>query len=292
MDKDNSKSLLLVENGVFPIIYDQNNKKIKNKTELGSGYPGTIQGEGLFMGTPCLFIRLSGCNYRCIFSSHNETVTPNKCDTWYSSFEHEQNWVSIKDIEKTVRNNIKKGQHLVISGGEPYLQAKKLVILLDSLKDLELIVTIETNGSIFDEELTKRITLASLSPKLNNSTPTIEKCEKLGIKLADGLLINHEKFRNNLLPIKKFVDFANTTQGLGIQLKFVVTCESDIEEIQRKYISEIEGVESHMIYLMPEGITPEEMKSKAYWVINQCIKYNYNYCPRLHVELYGEKREV
>src|ERR1035437_440449 len=149
--------LCLVNNGVFPIMYDEKGVRIKEGTQLGGSYSGTIQGEGMFSGSLSLFLRLSGCNLRCVFSTIDSEAVPNKCDTWYSSFEHELNWVSIPKVEQLIRNNVRKGQHLVISGGEPFIQAKKLVTLLDSLKDLELVVTVETNGTIFDEELCKRI---------------------------------------------------------------------------------------------------------------------------------------
>lgn len=289
---DSTDDLMLVENGIFPIIFDENGKRVKEATELESRFPGTVQGEGMFAGSLSLFLRTSGCNLRCIFKPSDSQAVPNKCDTWYSSFEHEQNWVTQKSAEKIIRNNVKKGQHLVISGGEPFLQAKKLAKLLDSLKDLELIVTVETNGTIYNEELCKRISLISLSPKLSNSTPTDEKCKASGIFLEDGLLVNHEKYRNNLLPIQKFVNFSHENSNTGVQLKFVVTCERDIEEIKSKYLKELEDVTPQMIYLMPEGITQKEMQEKSKWVINKCIEEDFIYCPRLHIEVYGEKREV
>jgi 7-carboxy-7-deazaguanine synthase len=290
--KKNEKGLLLVNNGIFPIVFDENGNRFKDKTQLDSDMPGTIQGEGLFAGSPSLFMRLSGCNLRCLFTSSEKNGIPNRCDTWYSSFEAEKNMVSFDSAEAIVRNNIKKGQHLVISGGEPFLQAGELCLLLDKLIDLELVVTVETNGTIYHEELAKRVTLISISPKLSNSTPTVEKCDVAKIDKSEKLFIMHEKTKANLLPIKQYIDLVNETSGLGIQLKFVVTSERDIKEIKKNYLNNIKEIEPYMIYLMPEGITQEEMKKKSKWVINQCVKENFMYCPRLHIEIYGEEREV
>lgn len=91
----------------------------------------TIQGEGPFSGTPCVFIRLAGCNLQC----------PN-CDTDYTIHR-----TSLKPevIVKIVQDWQKKGL-VVITGGEPFRQ--NLATLLRLLVEENFYVQVETNGSI------------------------------------------------------------------------------------------------------------------------------------------------
>lgn len=116
---------------------------------------GTIQGEGVLCGVPSVFIRLYGCDYSCSW-----------CDTkgsWLPAFAdrtHEQD-VSV------VRARVQSFgyQHLVITGGNPYLQAEQLVELLEQLPEHH--VTVETQGSVVSNKLTSYADLVSLSPKLH-----------------------------------------------------------------------------------------------------------------------------
>ena len=92
----------------------------------------SIQGEGSFAGRLCSFVRLTGCNLRCIY-----------CDTKYAYEKGE--YLSIEEIVKrvkTLRSNL-----VEITGGEPLLQ-KQTYELIDTLIKKKYIVLIETNGSI------------------------------------------------------------------------------------------------------------------------------------------------
>ncbi|MBI5074185.1 MAG: radical SAM protein [Nitrospirae bacterium] len=101
----------------------------------------SIQGESTYAGTPCTFIRLSGCNLRCAY-----------CDTSYS-YEG--------GTEMTVAEIIEKvrvaGLNLVeITGGEPLLQHDEVVELTKRLLDAGYRVLIETNGSMNISALDRR----------------------------------------------------------------------------------------------------------------------------------------
>ncbi|MFH1905553.1 MAG: radical SAM protein [bacterium] len=92
----------------------------------------SIQGEGSFAGRLCSFIRLTGCNLRCIY-----------CDTKYAY--KKGDYLSIEEIIQRVKT---LGQNLVeLTGGEPLLQ-KETTELIDTLIKQKYIVLIETNGTI------------------------------------------------------------------------------------------------------------------------------------------------
>jgi 7-carboxy-7-deazaguanine synthase len=73
------------------------------------------------------------------------------------------------------------------------------------------------------------------------------------------------------------------------QLKFVVDAPADLKEIEI-FLQELGGVERNRVLLMPQGITRKELDDRAEWLVEYCKRENYRYCPRLHIELYGNKR--
>jgi len=93
----------------------------------------SIQGESSFAGMPCSFVRLSGCNLRCVY-----------CDTQYSYSEG----VEMETVEVAGRVD-EAGIRLVeITGGEPLLQWEETNSLIRALLDRDYEVLIETNGSV------------------------------------------------------------------------------------------------------------------------------------------------
>ncbi len=92
----------------------------------------SVQGESTHQGRPCFFIRLTGCNLRCIY-----------CDTSYAWEEGEE--TTIESLIRAARNS---GVKLVeLTGGEPLLQQGS-TDLITGLCDEALEVLVETNGSM------------------------------------------------------------------------------------------------------------------------------------------------
>ena len=281
----------LVKNGIFPITKDINGNPISEVPDTNYLLSGTIQGEGVLMGVPCLFIRTSGCNLRCMWRDDNGVV--NECDTPYSSFESEKNMMEIDDVIKIVLQNTNGIiRHIVISGGEPMLQINPLNELVDQLSKYGFHITIETNGTIYDENIASKVNLFSISPKLSNSTPNKEKYKSSNHELNDKWSEKHEGLRRNIEVLQKYVDKGNTYISKDYQLKFVVNKASDIEEIQRDYLSQLSGVKNEKVLLMPEGILPDEVMTKSRWIIQECIRYGYRFTTRMHTLIWGTVRGV
>ncbi|MDZ7343360.1 MAG: radical SAM protein [candidate division KSB1 bacterium] len=101
----------------------------------------SIQGESSFIGMPCVFIRTTGCNLRCVW-----------CDTAYAFYGGEE--MSLDEIMQKVQ---RYGCKLVeITGGEPMLQ-KEIYQLCDQLLAAEYTVLMETGGSLDLSRLDRRV---------------------------------------------------------------------------------------------------------------------------------------
>jgi 7-carboxy-7-deazaguanine synthase len=100
----------------------------------------SIQGEGVDIGLPTVFVRTSKCNLQCGW-----------CDTKYSWEPGEE-----RTIESIMEEVLSYGMDRVcISGGEPMLQAEEVTKLVSMLEAKGVEVTIETNGSIDLDDITR-----------------------------------------------------------------------------------------------------------------------------------------
>ena len=218
----------------------------------------SIQGEGRLIGMPSVFIRTVGCNLRCVW-----------CDTPYTSWQPQGTTWSLSNILYEVQKH--PTEYVVITGGEPLL-APEIEALSQELKLRGRHITIETAGTIFKPI---RCDLISLSPKLANSTPW----RRQGGKFA----LPHERQRLNLPVIQKFLD------KYDYQLKFVVAEKKDFDEIA-EILKQLKAVDRSRVLIMAEGTTTARLRARGRWIADLCKEYGYRFTPRLHIELYGNRR--
>jgi 7-carboxy-7-deazaguanine synthase len=219
----------------------------------------SIQGEGLLAGVPSIFIRASGCNLRCHW-----------CDTPYASWKPEGPEISIEEIlKKLTQWNC---DHVVLTGGEPMI-APDLPELATALKKQKKHITIETAGTILPNSIP--CDLASISPKLSNSTPSPERDPAWAKK--------HEAIRLQPEVICEWI------RKYPFQLKFVVSSENDLVEI-KDLLSRLPPVPLHQILLMPEGIDVKTLAARSPWLVDICKREGFRFCPRLQIELFGHTR--
>ena len=225
----------------------------------------SIQGEGKLSGTPSYFIRLSGCNLRCTW-----------CDTPYASWNPEGTQQSLETlVESAVASRAK---HVVLTGGEPML-FDAIEPLSQALRLRGMHITIETAGTIFRDSIVVACDLLSLSPKLSNSTPAAnDPRDPTGVWAA-----RHESRRISIPILQKLIDSHPIHQ-----LKFVVSNDADIAEIH-SLLAQLKGWTPSDVLLMPEGVTLPSQATKT-WLVDICLKNNFRYCPRLHIELFGNVR--
>jgi 7-carboxy-7-deazaguanine synthase len=218
------------------------------------------QGEGLLTGTPSVFVRASGCNLRCRF-----------CDTPFTSWAPEGEDYSVSEIVARTRSF--EVEHVVITGGEPMLFAE-MIPLTEQLQHLDKHITIETAGTL---TLPVQCDLMSISPKLSNSTPDGA--------LAGSWSVRHERDRYRPEVIRDLVE------RYEHQIKFVVAAPEDLLEI-REYLAKFPDIEADRVLLMPEGVDPARLASIQKWLEPKCAELGFRFCPRKHIEWYGNKRGV
>src|SRR5262249_51819546 len=143
--------------------------------------------------------------------------------------------------------------------------------ITNKLKEIDQHITIETAWTVYQPVTCD---LMSISPKLASSTPT----RREGGKWA----AQHERVRYQPDVIKRLMN------EYDYQMKFVVTSRDDFEEIG-KIITETEADRSK-VFLMAEGTTSEEIYDKAQGFVPGCKMEGVRYCPRLHIDLWGNER--
>jgi organic radical activating enzyme len=209
----------------------------------------TLQGEGDSIGKPATFIRLHYCNLKCDW-----------CDTKYTwdGTEKAIPW----DMGRLVREIISKPtKRVVITGGEPLIQQKRLASLVKYLPNYQF--EIETNGTI-EPILELESCQFNVSPKLANSGNPLEK-------------------RYKPFALKRFNE-------LNTYFKFVVTSPKDLVEVE--LIVDTCDLDSEKIIIMPEGTTQEEIKEHALAVVEIVKEKGWRLVPRLQTMLWGKTRKV
>ena len=223
----------------------------------------SLQGEGQLTGVPTVFVRTSGCNLRCKW-----------CDTPYASWKPEGQKMSVDEIVAEVRKF--KAEHVVLTGGEPMV-APGIHDLASKLRDARYHITIESAGTVAPKGIA--CDLASLSPKLNNSTPEEGSIDAAWIK-------RHEETRNQSDDIlREWIE-----QAGDYQFKFVISTHDDFIQalaIMRFGFSE---VPRWKVQLMPEGIDSATIAKNRAMLIDFCKESGYRLCDRLHIHLFGNTR--
>jgi 7-carboxy-7-deazaguanine synthase len=221
----------------------------------------SIQGEGELTGVPTVFIRTSGCNLRCRW-----------CDTPYASWKPEGEEMGIEEILSEVKKL--PARHCVLTGGEPMV-ARGIKELAAALRAEGLHITIETAGTLPPEGIA--CDLASLSPKLSNSTPSANEIDQAWIE-------RHEQTRLRPEILRAWLEAGN------YQLKFVYTQPSDLIEIDTLMESIGIPVPPSKILLMPEGTDEAHIAARQMELVSLCTQRGNRYCDRLHIRLFGNTK--
>ncbi len=103
----------------------------------------SVQGESSFAGVPCIFVRLAGCNLRCSWCDSEYTFT--------GGYKLDEDEV-VAEIAKLAPVRL-----IEFTGGEPLLQERELIPLMERLLDRGYELMIETSGERPVENVPKAV---------------------------------------------------------------------------------------------------------------------------------------
>ena len=225
----------------------------------------SLQGEGPSAGKPCAFVRLSRCNLACVWCDTAYTWRfegdnrPHRADVVY---ERAANQVTLSEEDAAARIAALGKPRLVVTGGEPLLQAPALARMLALLPGMA--IEIETNGTVAPPPaLDRQVHQYNVSPKLAHSGNPAE--------LA--------------LPPERLAHWAQEPRAF---LKFVIAEPSDVAEVLA--LADTFRIPRERLYLMAEGTDAATLAARERWLAQLCLEHNLTLSGRLHIELYGDKR--
>jgi 7-carboxy-7-deazaguanine synthase len=219
----------------------------------------SVQGEGPSAGAPSVFLRLAACNLRCRW-----------CDTRYSwdfrlyRYRDHVQRVRVEQLADRLRHMTSR--RIVVTGGEPLLQARGLVELLGQLGPTWT-VEVESNATLFPDvpgaELSPYVHQWNLSPKLSSSGESEPR-----------------RLRRDVLA-----RFRGLTTAY---LKLVVLGSTDLDEADA-LVSSL-GWPPERVWLMPCAQTHAELRARSRELVARCIERGYWLSPRLQIELFDGER--
>lgn len=233
----------------------------ENKSLVVSEKFYSVQGEGRTVGTPAVFLRLSGCNILC----QSESWICDSIEVWKKGKKTPFEQVLTGELFE----KLQAGAHLVITGGEPLLHQKAISEYLEwfSHHYFMPVIEIETNGTIVPNHYLQTIvSYWNVSPKLLNSGEAFNK-----------------RFKPEAIEVFKHL---NTSI-----FKFVIEKEEDFDDLTKSYLLLLQG-SFPKIYLMPAGATQEELLITRPIVVELCKQHCLKFTDRSHIVIWNKKTGV
>lgn len=270
----------------------------------------SIQGEGRWMGTPSVFFRTFGCNFRCrkfnrpkdeVIPGHNPEVIEviknidkyksfkelpvlsTGCDTYASIYPEFKHFAMRNSTDKIVDEmlellpyNTWGNAHLVITGGEPLLgwQREYPHLLFDSKMNGLTHLTFETNGT---QKISKELkTHLILWSNLRGGK------EHITFSVSPKLSNSGESWNDAIKP-----EIITEYQELGhTYLKFVIATVEDAAEALCAYGKYRDNGFKGDVYFMPVGGIESVYSLNNRQVADLALKHGVKYSDRLQVPLY------
>ncbi|WP_104707405.1 7-carboxy-7-deazaguanine synthase QueE [Helicobacter ailurogastricus] len=229
----------------------------------------SLQGEGSCVGQPSVFIRLGGCNFKCVGFGVRANIEGQEfmgCDSIYAVRPNSK-WQYLKSagelLDKLPAFNPACLPLIVLTGGEPSLHFKNPILLeaLQILQERGHVLWVESNGSVlFDFSPPLDSLHFTLSPKLSFSQETTP-----------------------LKPLQNILDHA-----LEVVLKFVLKNPTDIHEVQN-LLKQLCFKTPPLVYLMPLATDKEHLQEGLEGLAEVALAHGYSLGQRLHIQLWGNE---
>jgi len=271
----------------------------------------SLQGEGMFVGVPSIFLRTFGCNFTCggfgmpkgevskerdiIAIAHEQTpyrdyknlpLVSTGCDSyasWDTRFKNLSPVMTTNEIADKILDILPvddiffgTNRHLVITGGEPLLGwQRSYPDLIDALMDYGLTdITFETNGT------------QPLQHEFGAYLTSISNSVTVTFSVSPKLPVSGESWDSAIKP--EVVAQYKNVPGCNLYLKFVVANSEDVEDVSKAVFeyNTMPALWRIPVYLMPVGGTSDGYQLNERNVADYCRDNGYRFSPRLQVPLY------
>lgn len=225
-------------------------------------FSDTVQGEGVSAGVPSTFLRLQGCTLKCVW-----------CDTlevW--RYGNPYLWSELLDMIDSIdlARRFAYGQHLILTGGSPLKQQVGLIGFIKAFQKrfgFKPFIEVENECVLrIEPEFCELVDQWNNSPKLSNS----------GMK-------SRVRYKPQVL--------AHTAKAKNSWFKFVVSEESDWEEIQIDFL-DTNLISRSQVILMPCGEDQKALSGTRELAAEMAVKHNVRFTDRLHVTIWNKKTGV
>jgi organic radical activating enzyme len=219
------------------------------KTSIVSIF-SSIQGEGLYVGKPHLFIRFAGCNLRCCYCDTPEAlIKPKYCKIGKSPFAKtsyniinpiDSNYLLAKIKQLTA--SFPYYHSIVLTGGEPLLHTPFLSKFLPAVRKLKIPIMLETNGTLPKQlkEVLNLVDIISMDIKIPSDVDSKQNVSTMWKSTEEFLMISSRKKRVSI------------TQP--IYIKIIITDHSRLKDYQ-KASHLIAGINKHLpVILQPVAV--------------------------------------
>ncbi|MFN3557209.1 MAG: 4Fe-4S cluster-binding domain-containing protein [Bacteroidales bacterium] len=230
--------------------------------EISEFFYNTIQGEGINLGQPAAFLRVQHCTQNCWWCDTREVWRTGNPYTFEELF-------ALIDTTDLV-HKLKQGQHLILTGGSPLKQQKRLTAFLQAFchrYGFKPFIEVENECTLLPTEaFSQLVDVWNNSPKLSHSG-------------------NPEKLRYQPRILKHMSQLPNAW------FKFVVSKEEDWQEIEQWFLKP-DLIKRNQIILMPLAASREELHTIREKVVGISVRETVRYCSREHIELWDKKTGV
>jgi 7-carboxy-7-deazaguanine synthase len=281
----------------------------------------SLQGEGLYQGTPSIFLRVFGCNFKCqgfgmprgelsneylridpeiMTTTWDESGKPQRhkayenyndlplvhtgCDSyasWDPRFKHLSLWMTVDEVVEKICSLLPKGKF----DDNTHLILTGGEPLLPGWQKFypDLIEALEMENMVADDVL--NVTIETNGTQVLNEYLEwwLRFHTKVMFSISSKLPSSGEPWDKAIKPesVKSYL-----FEDAQAYFKWVVSNPEDVEDVKKAIDAYKQGGVELPVYLMPAGGTTQGYEQNKKWVAELCKEQGWRYSPRLQVDLY------
>jgi 7-carboxy-7-deazaguanine synthase len=239
----------------------------------------TIQGEGPSIGFPVTLIRFASCNLACSYCDTKWALKIPKCKP-FDGIEnnitpYEINYENVYEFLMFLKDIVGSSNRILFTGGEPFLHTKLMDEVTSYLRNKYF--EIETNGLLLND--------------VKNREFLERRIDRIQLNVSPKFDEYSHKYTNEFT---KSIEIINETIDVKVIFKFVYRQDQEknlIKFIEKRIPKNSEIVFSPMTPPLDIQNFESKFKKSCLETVDFCIRNDFRYSPREHVNLFGADRD-